>query len=390
MANKADYEETPETGANIASHGLSNWLMRVTKDPLGLVADYSVLLSELQTALVSNAAVIGKVLTGYVSGAGTVAATDTILQAIQKLNGNIAAMPKPFVPSTTWDASSGTFPSGDTKGYAHKVTVGGTVDGVTFTINDLLVAEIDNPSTTVFAGNWQKWDVQDQIFLNVAQTWTALQTYVSSMFAIKGSSTGVTKIASANASATDYTATLQAATGTIAYLTDITAGVGGYSVYNIYPLTVTDISSQSVTGETVTNITGMTKTIAADANRPANTIFHIQANWVGFLSGSVENAEFGLALDGTAIGAAAQVGSRNFGFTPAQMGYFASLTSGLMSASINYMHTLTDATELIFTMTVRLRDTNTVYNNRSSADANDNQHERGTSTFNIIEYRPVS
>ena len=39
----------------------------------------------------TNSAVIGKVLTGYVSGAGTVAATDTILQAIQKLNGNISA-----------------------------------------------------------------------------------------------------------------------------------------------------------------------------------------------------------------------------------------------------------------------------------------------------------
>lgn len=39
----------------------------------------------------SNAAVIGKVLTGFSSGAGVVASTDTILQAIQKLNGNIAA-----------------------------------------------------------------------------------------------------------------------------------------------------------------------------------------------------------------------------------------------------------------------------------------------------------
>ena len=38
----------------------------------------------------TNSAVIGKVITGYVSGAGTVAATDTILQAIQKLNGNNA------------------------------------------------------------------------------------------------------------------------------------------------------------------------------------------------------------------------------------------------------------------------------------------------------------
>lgn len=40
----------------------------------------------------SNAAVIGKVLTGFVSGAGTVAATDTILQAFNKINGNVAVI----------------------------------------------------------------------------------------------------------------------------------------------------------------------------------------------------------------------------------------------------------------------------------------------------------
>ncbi|MES2731731.1 MAG: hypothetical protein V4714_08285 [Bacteroidota bacterium] len=42
-------------------------------------------------ATVTNSAVIGKVLTGYASGAGTVSSSDNILQAIQKLNGNIAA-----------------------------------------------------------------------------------------------------------------------------------------------------------------------------------------------------------------------------------------------------------------------------------------------------------
>jgi hypothetical protein len=41
---------------------------------------------------IDSTVVTGKVLTGYVSGAGTVAATDTILQAIQKLNGNISAL----------------------------------------------------------------------------------------------------------------------------------------------------------------------------------------------------------------------------------------------------------------------------------------------------------
>lgn len=44
-------------------------------------------------ATISNGAVIGKVLTGYVSGAGTVSASDSILSAIQKLNGNISAAP---------------------------------------------------------------------------------------------------------------------------------------------------------------------------------------------------------------------------------------------------------------------------------------------------------
>ena len=35
---------------------------------------------------------IGSVLTGYTSGAGTISATDTVLQAIQKLNGNVGAI----------------------------------------------------------------------------------------------------------------------------------------------------------------------------------------------------------------------------------------------------------------------------------------------------------
>lgn len=43
-------------------------------------------------ATVSNSAVINKVLTGYVKGAGTVSATDTILGSIQKLDANIPTL----------------------------------------------------------------------------------------------------------------------------------------------------------------------------------------------------------------------------------------------------------------------------------------------------------
>ena len=58
------------------------------------------------TTVISNSAVTSKLLTGYVSGAGTVAATDTILQAIQKLNGNIAANGNGTVTSVSTAAAN--------------------------------------------------------------------------------------------------------------------------------------------------------------------------------------------------------------------------------------------------------------------------------------------
>ncbi len=45
-------------------------------------------------------------LTGYVSGAGTVAATDTVLQGINKLNGNVAAKANTASPSFTGNTTT--------------------------------------------------------------------------------------------------------------------------------------------------------------------------------------------------------------------------------------------------------------------------------------------
>ncbi len=60
-----------------------------------------------------NSAVIGKVLTGYVSGAGALSATDSLLQAIQKLNGNVAlkaglADANIFTANQTFSTTGGT------------------------------------------------------------------------------------------------------------------------------------------------------------------------------------------------------------------------------------------------------------------------------------------
>lgn len=54
----------------------------------------------------TNPRVIAAPLTGYASGSGVVSATDTVLQAIQKLNGNAAALIDDVSASTTTVYSS--------------------------------------------------------------------------------------------------------------------------------------------------------------------------------------------------------------------------------------------------------------------------------------------
>ena len=44
------------------------------------------------TVTLANSAVISKVLTGYTKSSGTIVSTDTILQAIQKLEGNVSTI----------------------------------------------------------------------------------------------------------------------------------------------------------------------------------------------------------------------------------------------------------------------------------------------------------
>jgi len=55
----------------------------------------------LPAASFTDVAVNGKLLTGYVSGSGTVAATDSILQGINKLNGNVALKANTNSPTFT-------------------------------------------------------------------------------------------------------------------------------------------------------------------------------------------------------------------------------------------------------------------------------------------------
>lgn len=70
-------------------------------------------------------------LTGYISGSGTVSSTDTVLQAIQKLNGNIASLTGGVTYKGTWNASTNTptlTSSVGTTGFLYNVSVSGSTN----------------------------------------------------------------------------------------------------------------------------------------------------------------------------------------------------------------------------------------------------------------------
>lgn len=120
-----------------------------TKEPLvasGTILQYyrgdkawatlnTAIVPEVTNLYYTNTRGINSILASYVSSPGTVATTDTIVQAIGKLNGNIALITGSIVFKGLWNASTNTpaLASGvGTQGWMYKVSVGGTttLDGI--------------------------------------------------------------------------------------------------------------------------------------------------------------------------------------------------------------------------------------------------------------------
>ena len=128
-----------------AASGTDHGITQLTGDVTAGPGDGS------QSASISDATVTGKLLTGYVSGAGTVAATDTILQGINKLNGNDALkMPlaggtftgavtqnKAPILNVNAPAGTGTVTPDGTLGPTFEITVSGalTLNGPSSPVN---------------------------------------------------------------------------------------------------------------------------------------------------------------------------------------------------------------------------------------------------------------
>lgn len=90
--------------------------------------DWNTFNSKVSASSISDTSITSKLLTNFVSGAGAVAPTDSILQAIQKLNGNIAAAGGGGGTTTTisYQASSSSFPTSPSVGDELLVTSDGT------------------------------------------------------------------------------------------------------------------------------------------------------------------------------------------------------------------------------------------------------------------------
>jgi hypothetical protein len=79
--NGSTWDKVDNTDAVSSVNGYTGAVSLVTND-----------IAESTNLYFTNARAIGSTLTGYTSGSGVVAATDTILQAIQKLNGNVSGL----------------------------------------------------------------------------------------------------------------------------------------------------------------------------------------------------------------------------------------------------------------------------------------------------------
>jgi hypothetical protein len=108
----------------------------------------------LPSASFTDAAVTGKLITGYSSSPGLIAGTDTILQAINKLNGNLgSALVGAVIYKSTFDASAGNFNaiSNPKQGWLYKVSLAGTISGTLFSIGDNMYINKDVTGTPVLA-----------------------------------------------------------------------------------------------------------------------------------------------------------------------------------------------------------------------------------------------
>jgi len=117
----------------------------------------------------SNSAVIGKVLTGFTSTTGTILATDSILQAIQKLDGNLAAATAGGVSSVT--------------GTTNRITSTGGSNPIIDISSSYVGQSSITTLGTITTGVWNGTAIGDS-YISSATTWNAKQAAYTNLTSI--------------------------------------------------------------------------------------------------------------------------------------------------------------------------------------------------------------
>lgn len=144
----------------------------VVDDPTGTPSSGKATIENVVAPLIGDtvqgySSVLASTTASFLTAQETKLGYITVTQAVDldQMETDIAALANGMVYKGDWDASAGSFPgSGSAQtGWFYYVSVGGTVDSVSFSAGDNIVATTDNASTTTYASNWSKHDQTDAV-----------------------------------------------------------------------------------------------------------------------------------------------------------------------------------------------------------------------------------
>jgi hypothetical protein len=275
----------------------------------------------------ANSAIIGKVLTGFTSTTGTILATDSILQAIQKLDGNLASATAGGVSSVT--------------GTTNRITSTGGSNPII----DISASYIGQTSITtlgtVTTGTWNGTAIGDS-YIASAATWNALVTNATHT----GDATGATvlTLATVNSNVGSFGSATQVGTFTVNGKGLITAAGN---------VTITPAASSITGGAALTKVddTNVTLTLGGTPTTSLLAATSITVGWTGTLadgriaSSSTWNAkQEGIQFkdEGTNLGTSSTVTEINFtgnGISASRTGNVVTVDVGATSGVTNLTYT---------------------------------------------------
>jgi hypothetical protein len=163
----------------------------------------------------------------------------------------------------------------------------------------------------------------------------------------------------------------------------LASGVGG-KVLQVIQTHTTATSSQSLTGGTRANISGLNATITPSAT---SSKILVTVAWNGEMS-IVGNHEttFGIKRDSTDVGNPATDGSRPTGITVLSQGYHAGEASSTPDSTFyQYLDSPSTISPVTFHGTILCRTSRTLYTNRTTQNSDGVHDERTTSTITLWE-----